>query len=237
MALAKSKIRAFIFDMDGTMIDSMPTHNFAWTVFAKRHGLVISDADIAHRTMGRTGAECMAELFGRAMSADEAHALVQQKEAAYRELFAPEFREVTGFKAFLHAAHKARVPYAVGTAGDAANVAFALSHLFSEAEAHLIPSVVVRGDMGLPGKPQPAIFLEAARQLGHQPSECLVFEDAPQGIEAARRAGMQAVAIVSSHRAEELMGEHVIASTSDFATLWTELNARLCGNNSNNFNF
>lgn len=219
MTLSKPKIRAFIFDMDGTMIDSMPTHNFAWTVFAKRHGLVISDADIARRTMGRTGAECMAELFGRAMSADEAHDLVQQKEAAYRELFAPQFREVAGFKAFLAAAYKAGVPCAVGTAGDAANVAFALSHLFADNEAHLIPQVIVRGDMGLPGKPQPAIFLEAAKQLGCEPSECLVFEDAPQGIEAARRAGMRAVAIVSSHAADELTGEHVITTTADYGTL------------------
>jgi beta-phosphoglucomutase-like phosphatase (HAD superfamily) len=208
--------------MDGTMIDSMRVHNHAWTVFAKRHGLAISDADIARRTMGRTGAECMAELFGRSMSADEAHALVQEKEAAYRELFAPVFREVTGFKAFLAEAYKAGVPCAVGTAGDAANVAFAFSHLFAQSEAHLVPSVVVRGDMGLPGKPQPAIFLEAARQLGCEPSECLVFEDAPQGIEAARRAGMRAVAIVSSHSAEELKADHVMAATADYGTLSLE---------------
>jgi beta-phosphoglucomutase-like phosphatase (HAD superfamily) len=223
-------IRAFIFDMDGTMIDSMPTHNFAWTVFAKRHGLAISDADIARRTMGRTGAECMAELFGRAMSVDEAHALVQEKEATYRELFAPVFREVAGFKAFLTAAYKAGVPYAIGTAGDAANVAFAFSHLFDADEAHLIPRVVVRGDMGLPGKPQPAIFLEAARLLGCEPSECLVFEDAPQGIEAARRAGMRAVAIVSSHKVAELTGEHVLAVASNYTDLWTTLDSRLRGN-------
>jgi beta-phosphoglucomutase-like phosphatase (HAD superfamily) len=212
-------VRAFIFDMDGTMIDSMPTHNHAWTVFARRHGLAISDADIARRTMGRTGAECMAELFGRAMPDTEAHALVQDKEALYRELYAPIFREIAGFKAFLAAARAAGVLCAIGTAGDTANVAFALSHLFANNEAHLIPSVIARGDMGLPGKPQPDIFLYAARGLGVDPSECLVFDDAPQGIEAARRAGMRAVAIVSSHPAEELAGDHVIATTSDYNTL------------------
>jgi beta-phosphoglucomutase-like phosphatase (HAD superfamily) len=230
MALAKSKIRAFIFDLDGTMIDSMPSHQTSWIEFARRHNVQLDVADLMRRTTGRTGTECMGELFGRVMTPAEALPLVHEKEAIYRELFAPEFRQVNGFKAFLAKTRAQGVQCAVGTAGDAANVAFAFSHLFTPSESDLIPSVVVRGDMGLAGKPDPAIFLEAARQLGCQPSECLVFEDAPFGIEAARRAGMQAVAIVSSHRAEELTGENVIAATSDYATLWTELDSRLRGN-------
>jgi beta-phosphoglucomutase-like phosphatase (HAD superfamily) len=219
---AKSKIRAFIFDMDGTMINSMPYHQLSWVTFASRHGVQMDVAELMRRTTGRTGTECMGELFARVMTPAEALPFVHEKEAIYRELFAPKFEEVAGFKAFLALAGEANVLCAVGTAGDAENVAFAFSNLFSSQEAAHIPNVVVRGDMGLAGKPDPAIFLEAARQLGCQPSECVVFEDAPFGIEAARRAGMHAVAITSTHTAEELAGDHVLTNTADYGTLSLE---------------
>jgi beta-phosphoglucomutase-like phosphatase (HAD superfamily) len=79
----------------------------------------------------------------------------------------------------------------------------------------------VGGDEGLPGKPDPAIFLEVARRLGVAPERCVVFEDAPLGIEAAHRAGMRAVAICSSHPADELDGPHVLARVPDFNALLT----------------
>ena len=81
------------------------------------------------------------------------------------------------------------------------------------------PLAVVGGDEGLPGKPQPAIFLEAARRIGVPAASCIVFEDAPFGIEAARRGGMRAVAVCSSHSASELAGPHVIAAVRDYNEL------------------
>jgi len=79
------------------------------------------------------------------------------------------------------------------------------------------PHAVVGGDEGLPGKPEPAIFLEVARRLGVAPARCVVFEDAPFGIEAARRAGMAAVAVCSSHGAHELAGPHVLAAIDHYS--------------------
>jgi beta-phosphoglucomutase-like phosphatase (HAD superfamily) len=103
----------------------------------------------------------------------------------------------------------------VATAGDKANLAFVLDHLALPRP----PDGVARGDQGLRGKPEPDIFQEAARQLGAGPEQCIVFEDAPFGIEAARRAGMRAVAICSTHTAEQLDGPHVIARVRDFEEL------------------
>jgi beta-phosphoglucomutase-like phosphatase (HAD superfamily) len=208
-------IRTLIFDMDGTMIDSMPSHQQSWVEFACRHGVSMDVAELMRRTTGRTGIECMGELFGRAMTPDEALPLVHEKETIYRELFAPIFAEVAGFQAFMQAALARGLQVAVGTAGDSANVDFAFSHLKLNPEPH----VVVRGDMGLAGKPDPAIFLEAARRLGCEPSECIVFEDAPFGIEAARRGGMRAVGITTTHTAAELAGEHVLTTASTFTEL------------------
>ncbi|MBS7808543.1 HAD family phosphatase [Variovorax sp. PCZ-1] len=201
--------------MDGTMIDSMPFHARSWEVFAQRHGVKMDLPELMRRTTGRTGTECMGELFGRVMSVAEALPLVQEKEQIYRDMFAPVFAEVRGFKAFEAAARDLGLKIAVGTAGDIHNVEFALSHL----KLPQAPQAVIRGDMGLPGKPEPAIFLEAARAVSVRPNGAIVFEDAPLGIEAALRAGMRAVAICSTHSAAELAGDHVIAAVKNYEEL------------------
>ena len=209
------KTSALIFDMDGTMIDSMPFHGRSWGEFTRRHGVDMTPAEILQRTTGRNGAECMQVLFGRDFAPGELQALIDEKESIYRELFAPVFAEVRGFRSFADQARQRGLKIGVGTAGDRHNIAFAFSHL---AMAHA-PHAVVGGDEGLPGKPEPAIFLEAARRMGAQATECIVFEDAPFGIEAARRAGMRAVAVCTSHSAAELAGPHVVASVRDYNEL------------------
>lgn len=206
---------ALIFDMDGTMINSMPFHQKSWSLFAQKHSIQIDIADLMRRTTGRTGAECMNELFQRQIEPAAAWELIAEKEAIYRELFAPVFAEVAGFKQFAAHAHGLGFKLGIGSAGDKHNISFAMSHLKMFAQ----PSAIVGGDEGLPGKPDPAIFLEVARRLEAAPANCIVFEDAPFGIEAARRAGMRAVAICSTHSAAELAGPHVMASVNDYTEL------------------
>ncbi len=205
---------ALIFDMDGTMIDSMGHHRLSWIEFSRRHAIDIEIDEMMRRTTGRTGAECMNELFGREFSPTESWALIAEKEGIYRELFAPVFREVAGFRAFAAGAHAQGLGIGVGTAGDRHNIAFALQRLSMQPA----PRVIVGGDEGLAGKPEPAIFLEVARRLGVKPAHCVVFEDAPLGIEAARRAGMGAVAVCSGHSAHDLAGPHVLAAIDDYAS-------------------
>jgi beta-phosphoglucomutase-like phosphatase (HAD superfamily) len=213
-----SPTSALIFDMDGTMIDSMPYHAKSWAVFAQRHGVTMDLPELMRRTTGRTGTECMGELFGRTMTHDEALPLVHEKEEIYRAMFAAVFAEVRGFKAFYAQARALGLKTCVGTAGDIHNVEFALSHL----KLPQAPHAVIRGDMGLPGKPEPAIFLEAARAVSAPAGASIVFEDAPLGIEAARRAGMRAVAVCSTHSAQELAGPHVVAAVRDYEELMAQ---------------
>jgi beta-phosphoglucomutase-like phosphatase (HAD superfamily) len=208
---------ALIFDMDGTMVDSMPFHAKAWGEFTGRHGIAMDVGEVLRRTTGRNGTECMQELFGRKMTDGEALELVAEKEGIYRELFSPVFAEVRGFRAFAAQAARQGLKLAVGTAGDRHNIEFVMARLLMAPP----PLAVVGGDEGLPGKPQPAIFLEAARRIGVAPAQCVVFEDAPLGIEAARRAGMRAVAVCTTHGAAELAGPHVIAQVPDYEQLMT----------------
>ncbi|MEO8847111.1 MAG: HAD-IA family hydrolase [Casimicrobiaceae bacterium] len=202
---------AFIFDIDGTIIDSMPTHDRAWGMFLARHGRAFDNADFFHRTAGRTGLEVMRELFGP-LSDARAHELVQEKEIVYRELFAPIFREVAGFAVFARAAHAAGIPLGCATAGDAGNIAFALHHLGMQK----FFGAVAGGHEVQQGKPAPDIFLLAAARMEVDPSDCVVFEDAPLGIEGAARAGMTAMAMTTTLSADELTGPHVIAALADY---------------------
>jgi beta-phosphoglucomutase-like phosphatase (HAD superfamily) len=209
--------RALIFDMDGTMVDSMPFHAKSWGEFTRRHGIAMEVDEVLRRTTGRNGVECMRELFGRRLADDEALTLVAEKEGIYRELFGPVFAEVRGFRQFARQAALRGLKVAVGTAGDRHNIEFVMTRL----QMAPPPLAVVGGDEGLPGKPEPAIFLEAARRIGAQAASCIVFEDAPLGIEAARRAGMRAVAVCTTHSAAELAGSHVVAQVRDYEELLT----------------
>ena len=202
---------AFIFDIDGTIIDSMPWHGRSWEAFFTRHGVPYEGDAFLRRTAGRTGTEIMREVFGP-MSDDDAWALVHQKEDVYRELFAASFTEIAGFRDFARAARREGIRIACATAGDAKNIAFALAGLGMAEEFDAVAGAhdVARG------KPEPDLFLLAAQRAGVDPANAIVFEDAPLGIEGARRAGMRAVAITSGEPAERLAGPHVLATVPDY---------------------
>ena len=170
--MSRIPTQAIIFDMDGTMIDSMPWHAQAWVEFARRRRMDVDVPDLMHRPTGRSGTECIGELLGGEVAEDEADALTREKEDIYRELFGPRFAEVAGFRQFARQVADRGLKVAVGTAGDIHNVHFALSHLQMDVQ----PLAIVRGDEGLPGKPEPAIFLEAARRIAVLPQHCIVFE-------------------------------------------------------------
>ena len=202
---------AFVFDIEGTIIDSMPFHGESWRVFLERRGVAYGGEAFLRQSAGRTGVELMRELFG-AMSDEAAWALVHEKEDVYRELFRPAFREVPGFRTFARAARAAGIRIACATAGDARNIAFALDGLgmAGEFDATAGAHDVARG------KPHPDLFLLAAARIDADPAACVVFEDAPLGIEGARRAGMRAVAITSSEPAARLAGPHVLTALADY---------------------
>lgn len=209
------KTAALILDMDGTMVDSMPAHGRSWETFTKRHCVDMSVEEVLRKTTGKTGVECIRILMGDDVGDEDAKRLIDEKEALYREYFARDFREVAGFGRFAALAQQRGLKLAVATAGDKNNIAFVLERL----QLAKRPEAIVGGDEGIAGKPEPDLFLEAARRVGAKPQECIVFEDAPFGIEAARRAGMRAVAICSTHAPEELAGPHVIAQVRDYEQL------------------
>jgi beta-phosphoglucomutase len=206
---------AFLFDLDGTLIDSMPHHHDAWVEWYARRGLVMDAVGFFASTAGRSNAEILADLFP-ALSVAEHVAMADEKESIYRERAARSLALIDGAQAFVEASRAGGFPLAVCTAATPENMALAFA---LHGIDRWVQTVVSPAD-GLRGKPHPDIFLEAARRLGVAPESCIVFEDAPLGVEAARRAGMAAVALTTTLPAQAFAEfSNVLAVHADFASL------------------
>lgn len=207
---------AFIFDMDGTILDNMDLHHAAFGAFMARRALPAPSIELRARLDGKRNREIFPILLDRELGAEELRAFSIEKETLYRELAAGALRPVAGL-ARLFAAMAARaIPAAIATSAPAENVAQSLDLL----DLHRHFRAVVRGDEVVRGKPAPDIFLEAARRLGVAPAHCLVFEDAFMGIEGAKAAGMACVALTTTNSAESLRAhggaDFVVADFDDF---------------------
>jgi len=193
--------RAVVFDLDGTLVDNMPMHAESFVAFASRYGLPELTLDLRRRIDGKRNSEIFPLLFAREMTMDEILAYEEEKEGAYRRLSVGKLAPLTGAIDLLDALAARRVPVAVATSAPAKNVEHTLRE--SGLEARL--PVVARGDEVRQGKPFPDVFLKAAEKLGVAPEECLAFEDAPIGVEAAVRAGMRVVAVSSTFTEEQFL--------------------------------
>ncbi|MEY4753975.1 MAG: hypothetical protein RJA44_1650 [Pseudomonadota bacterium] len=198
--------------MDGTLIDSMPLHERSWALWHAELGLPYDEAGFFAATAGRTNMEILIDMFpGR--PAAELERLAERKEALYREIALRELQPIAGAEALCRQARAQGFKLGLCTAAPPANIAVALER-FGWHE--LFDTIACPAD-GLRGKPHPDIFLAAAERLGVEAAQCLVFEDAPLGVEAARRGGMAAVALCTTLPAEAFASyPNVIAAMADF---------------------
>lgn len=213
-AWADEPVQALLFDLDGTLIDSMPLHHDAWRQWFAQQGLAFDEAGFFAATAGRTNVEILADLLP-ALSPAERQALAEQKEALYQADARSRLAPVAGALSLLAAAAERGLLLAVCTAAPDANVAVAQQRFTAIAGVR----TMVNAEQGFRGKPHPDLFLEAARRLGVAPDACVVFEDAPLGIEAARRAGMRAVALTTSMPASAFAHfPNLLCAVADFET-------------------
>jgi beta-phosphoglucomutase family hydrolase len=213
MALEK---RAFIFDMDGTIVDNMAFHTRSWITFFEQRGMSLDAEEFFRATAGRQGKEIIRAHMGEHLNDDEVLALNLEKELVYRELYGPHRKTVGGFDALIARAREQGIALAVATSAPTANIEFTLDGL--DLRRHF--DVVVGAADVARGKPNPDGFLLAAERCGVAPEHCIVFEDAPLGVEAARRAGMRCVVLTTTLPAEAFAEfDNVIQIASDFSEL------------------
>ena len=198
-SLSRLRKRAYLFDMDGVLVDNCRYHVLSWLEFAKRHDGRLTESQVIE-WMGAPARDYLVRMFDVPLSADEIAAFASEKESVYRELYRPHIEPRKGLLALLRRAQAEEIPCAVVTGGSAENVDFVLDSL----QIRGFFSCVVDASQYERGKPEPDCYLQAAARLDVAPRYCTVFEDAVNGIEAAVSAGMSVVAITGTNSREML---------------------------------
>ena len=204
--------RAVIFDMDGVLIDSGAHHRAAWRALLDELGVATVAPDSWRLTIGRPSVEAVPLLLGRAMSGAEAQRLAARKQEHYRRLVAGRPATVRGVVEFVADLAARRVPRAVATSASRRDV----EDLLARARLRDRFEVVVAAEDVNRGKPDPEVYLLAARRLGVEPGHCLVFEDAVVGVRAARSAGMRTIGVSTAHTETELRAAGAERAVDDF---------------------
>lgn len=193
---------AAIFDFDGVLVNSARLHDASWSKAAEVLGFPPPRIPNIG-SLGVTTEYVITELLGWTRDPVRVRELALRKEEIFRHLVREQgIDAIPGVREFLGALKKAGIHVAVGSSAPRANIVVCLEKVgmlnFFD--------TIVSGEDGVRSKPAPDIFLKAASNLNVVPARCVVFEDAPAGVEAAKRAGMNVVAVLTNHDRAELAG-------------------------------
>ena len=199
--MATSAPWALLWDVDGTLVDTAELHFQAWLTLAREIDKPFIRGDFAG-TFGWRNPEIIPKLFGHGYDARQIDQLGNRKENLYRAEAEKGVTLLPGVMTLLDAVIKAGMRQAIGSSAPRRNIDMILQQ--TKTASHF--AAVVAMEDTPRGKPDPAVFVLGAKQLGVPPSRCIVLEDAPVGIQAAKAAGMHAigVAFIAHHSAEKL---------------------------------
>jgi HAD superfamily hydrolase (TIGR01509 family) len=212
---------AVLWDLDGILVDTAAFHLQSWSEVLSAAGWPFSE-DVFRRTFGMNNHGVLSTVMGRPPTAAELEQIAEVKEARFRAMIAGQARPLPGVRDWLARLQGQGARQAVASSAPMANI------------AALIDSLELRGCFqalvsaaGLPSKPDPAVFLEAALRLDVPPERCVVVEDAVAGVEAARRAGMRCLAVTNTNPASALSAADLVVDSLEhlpFDTLSRLLN-------------
>lgn len=208
------KPEAFIFDLNGTMIDDMQFHARAWSsIINDDLGAGLSAEEVKRQMYGKNS-ELLERVFGRHhFTQEREQELSMEKERRYQRDYLEHMKLIGGLSPFLEKASRQDIAMAIGSAAIPFNIDYILDNL----DIRRYFRAIVSADDVVVSKPHPETFLKAAQLLGIAPEACIVFEDAPKGVEAAQNAGMKAVVLTTMHEKEDFSAyTNVISFVSDY---------------------
>jgi beta-phosphoglucomutase len=205
--------KALIFDMDGTIIDNMMVHHRAWQQLFLELGYAWTLEEIKERVWGKNE-EIFERIFPGRFSPQEIAQLAERKERSYVEIYRPQIAMLAGLDRLLVDARAKGLRLGIATAAPPICVEFVREAL----ELDTYFDTIVDAHQVARGKPHPEGYLMAASRLGVEPSECLVFEDAPVGVAAAEAARMSAFVVLTTHAEVEFARfSNVLGFVRDFS--------------------
>jgi beta-phosphoglucomutase len=210
-------IKAFIFDMNGTMIDDMAYHARAWyNILNDDLNAGLTWDEVKAQMYGKND-ELLIRIFGdNHFSNEKIRELSIEKERRYQQAYLPNLALLEGLQQFLEKTKEAGIVMAVGSAAIPFNIDFVLDNLNIR---HYFKAIVSADDV-VTSKPDPQTFLDCAALLNVAPADCLVFEDAPKGVEAALNAGMRCVVLTTMHTNDEFKNyNNIIAYIGDYSSV------------------
>jgi beta-phosphoglucomutase len=203
------QLRALIWDLDGTLIDSVAYHWQAWRAVMEAENFVYTHDDFV-ADFGKRNDEILRRRVDAAMPDAEIARIALAKEEQYRHLVRTQGLELLpGCADWLQRLQADGYRQALATSAPRGNI----DAVFAALPIAQYFNAVLSSEQVKQGKPAPDVFLAAAAQLGVAPERCIVVEDAPAGIEAAHRAGMKAVGVLTTH--PELTADWVVKSLAD----------------------
>ncbi len=187
--------KAFIFDLNGTMVNDMPYHIGAWHQQLTALGSQLSIEEVKHQCYGKND-ELLERVFPGKFTMQEKLSIGANKEAMYRVEFKPHLKLIDGLALFLKNAFEQKIKMGIGSAAIKLNIDFVIDHT---AIRNYFDAIVSADDVSI-SKPHPETFLKCAELLGVAPSDCIVFEDTPKGVLCAQEAGMKTIVIKGMHQ-------------------------------------
>ena len=209
------RYKAFLFDLNGTMINDMEYHIKAWHRILNDLGVEISMERMKAECYGKNE-EILERICPGKFTGEQKETMSMEKEMQYQKEFRPSLKLIKGLEGLLEQSQQAGIKMAIGSAAIMFNIDFVIDGLGIR---HYFDALV-SADNVAKSKPDPETWLTCARELSIAPADCLVFEDSPKGVESAQNAGMDCVVITTMHQAEDFKQySNVIRFIEDFDKL------------------
>lgn len=194
------KPKAFLFDLNGTIIDDMGFHLQVWNKILNEDLNAGLTLDQVKQQMYGKNHEVLDRVFGVGILSEETiNEYSQKKEELYQEIYRPHVMLIPGLGDLFRHAEQSGISMAIGSAANNFSIDFVLDTL--NIRNHF--KAIVSAESVIESKPNPEVFLKGAQLLGVEPESCIVFEDVPKGAEAALNAGMKVIIVTTTHTVEE----------------------------------
>jgi HAD superfamily hydrolase (TIGR01509 family) len=201
--------RGVLWDMDGVLVSTGEFHYQAWTEVLSARNIPFSREQF-RTTFGMNNTGILERLLGEDAEPDLIAEISDAKERAFREAIKGQVEPLPGVLLWLRRLGEWGAKQAIASSAPPANIDALLGELGID---RYFDATISGSD--LPGKPDPAVFFEAARRIGVSPERCVVVEDAVAGVKAAKRGEMKCIAVTTTNPAEELAEADVVVDSLD----------------------